>query len=193
MGSCRLPEVEGDKPGKKKFRRYPIGHFHIDIAEVRTGEGKLYLFVARTSKFAHAELHKKAGKMAAAQFLRNLVAVVPYAIRTVLTDNGIQFTNRKRDRCAFERIFGRVCRNDGRGDIEAEIIRRIGAQSRRHLRRRRGCAGRQFAVVAVKNVRETQDIAFCGLTACPTMRRGSQPRHSMIDLKYVLLPATAVP
>ena len=54
-GISRLPEVEGDKPGKKKFKRYPIGYFHIDIAEVRTAEGKLYLFVAidRTSKFAY--------------------------------------------------------------------------------------------------------------------------------------------
>ena len=45
-GISRLPEVEGDKPGKKKFKAYPIGYFHIDIAEVRTAEGKLYLFVA---------------------------------------------------------------------------------------------------------------------------------------------------
>jgi len=33
-GISRLPEVEGDKPAKQKFRRYPIGYFHIDIAEV---------------------------------------------------------------------------------------------------------------------------------------------------------------
>ena len=53
-GISRLPEVEGDKPDKKKFKTYPIGYFHIDIAEVQTAEGKLYLFVAidRTSKFA---------------------------------------------------------------------------------------------------------------------------------------------
>lgn len=43
-GISRLPEVEGDKPTKKKFKTYPIGFFHIDIAEVRTAEGKLYLF-----------------------------------------------------------------------------------------------------------------------------------------------------
>ncbi|RMI14839.1 IS481 family transposase [Sinorhizobium meliloti] len=115
-GISRLPEVEGDKPGKKKFKRYPIGYFHIDIAEVRTAEGKLHLFVRshdRTSKFAYAELHEKAGKMAAAKFLRNLVAAVPYAIHTVLTDNGIQFTNRKQDRHVFEHIFDRVCHDNG--------------------------------------------------------------------------------
>jgi hypothetical protein len=30
----------------RKFVHYPIGYFHIDLAEVRTAEGKLYLFVA---------------------------------------------------------------------------------------------------------------------------------------------------
>ena len=44
-GISRLPEVNGDKPGKKKFKAYPIGYFHIEIAEVRTAEGKLYLYV----------------------------------------------------------------------------------------------------------------------------------------------------
>jgi transposase-like protein len=38
----RLPEVEGDKPCRKKFNTYPIGFFHIDLAEVRTAQGKLY-------------------------------------------------------------------------------------------------------------------------------------------------------
>lgn len=107
----RLPEVDGDKPPRKKFKKYPIGYVHIDIAEVRTEEGKLYLFVAidRTSKFAYAELHETYGKMEAAQFLRNVIVAVPYKIHTVLTDNGIQFTNRKTDRHAFPHIFDRVC------------------------------------------------------------------------------------
>jgi transposase InsO family protein len=114
-GISRLPDVEGDKPARKRFKRYPIGYFHIDLAEVRIADGKLYLFVAidRTSKFAFARLVEKAGKMAAAQFLRDLVAAVPYRLHTVLTDNGIQFSNRKCDTHAFEHIFDRVCREYG--------------------------------------------------------------------------------
>ena len=42
----RLPAIEGETGRKKAFKRYPIGYFHIDIAEVRTEEGKLHLFVA---------------------------------------------------------------------------------------------------------------------------------------------------
>lgn len=114
-GISRLPEVTGDKTPKRKFKTYPIGYFHIDIAEVQTAEGKLRLFVAidRTSKFAFVELHQEGGKMIAAQFLRNLVAAVPYRIHIVLTDNGIQFTNHAHHKYAFHHIFDRVCDENG--------------------------------------------------------------------------------
>jgi hypothetical protein len=66
----RLPSVDGDKPAKRKFKSYPIGYFHIDIAEVSTEQGKLRLFVGidRTSKFAFVSLVETAGKMEAARF-----------------------------------------------------------------------------------------------------------------------------
>ncbi len=92
-GISRLPEVQGNKTVKKAFKAYPIGFFHIDIAEVQTAEGKLYLFVAidRTSKFAFAQLVESATRVTASAFLEALVAAVPYRTYTVLTDNGIQF------------------------------------------------------------------------------------------------------
>ena len=93
-GISQLPEIEGSRPAKKKFKAYPIGYFHIDIAEVQTAEGKLYLYVAidRTSKFAFVQLVRKTGRTSATAFLEALIAAVPYKIHTVLTDNGIQFT-----------------------------------------------------------------------------------------------------
>jgi hypothetical protein len=71
-GISRLPDLEGDKP-----------------AGVRTGEGKLYLFVAidRTSKFAVARLYDEATRLTACQFLKELLEVVPCRIHTLLTDN----------------------------------------------------------------------------------------------------------
>ena len=94
-GIGRLPDLGGEKVAKKKFKVYPIGFFHIDIAEVQTAEGKLYLLVAidRTSKFAFVELHRKATRRIAADFLRHLVEAVPYKIHTILTDNGTHFTD----------------------------------------------------------------------------------------------------
>ena len=93
-GISRLPEAVGDKPNRKKFKAYPIGYVHIDIAEIQTAEGKLYLYVAidRTSKFAFVQVVRKTGRTSASGFLEALIAAVPYKIHTVLTDNGIQFT-----------------------------------------------------------------------------------------------------
>ncbi len=78
-GISRLPEIAGDKAVKQPFKRYPIGYFHIDIAEVRTEEGKLHLFVAidRTAEFAFAQLHEAANVKAAVAFLRALIEAVP--------------------------------------------------------------------------------------------------------------------
>ena len=36
-GISRLPEVEGDKSDKKKFKTYPIGYFHIDCRSRLSG------------------------------------------------------------------------------------------------------------------------------------------------------------
>ena len=94
-GISRLPDIDGDKPKRSRFKAYPIGYFHVDIAQVSTEQGQLYLFVAidRTSKFAFVQLHGRATQRIAAAFLHDLVAAVPYTIHTVLTDNGIPFTN----------------------------------------------------------------------------------------------------
>ena len=96
-GIGKLPDIDGEKAPKKRFKTYPIGFFHIDIAEVLTEQGRLYLFVAidGTSKFAFTQLHAKATTRTAGDFLRALVSAVPYKIHTVLTDNGIHFTDPK--------------------------------------------------------------------------------------------------
>mmetsp|Transcript_29206 Transcript_29206/g.56494 ORF Transcript_29206/g.56494 Transcript_29206/m.56494 type:complete len:265 (-) Transcript_29206:675-1469(-) len=94
----RLPDVEAplthasmccravDKPKRQTFKRDPIGFYHIDIAEVRTEEGKLYLFVGidRTSKFAVAQLVEKANRKTAWAFLEHLLEAAPYKIHTIL-------------------------------------------------------------------------------------------------------------
>src|SRR5262245_12140368 len=69
----RLPSIDGEKR-RQKFKSYPIGYFHIDMAEVRTAEGKLYMFVAidRASKFAFVELHDKATRRNASELPQTL-------------------------------------------------------------------------------------------------------------------------
>ena len=94
-----LPKMDGDKPTRQKFNRYPIGCFHIDIAELRTNEVKLYLFVAIdcTSKLAVAKIVDKANRKTAWEFLDAVLEAVPSKTHTVLTDNGIQFCDQQRN------------------------------------------------------------------------------------------------
>jgi hypothetical protein len=90
-GISRLTALEGDAAENKRFKVYSIGYFHIDIAEVRTRERKLHLYVGidRTSKFAFAQLHEKADRPNAVLFLEALLEAVPYDLHTILTDNPV--------------------------------------------------------------------------------------------------------
>ena len=109
------PDIEGDKPAQKKVKPYPLGDYHLAIAEVRTAAGKLYLCVAidRVCKFAYAEWPEEASQGVAAQCLCKLMVAVPDKIHTVLPDHGIQFTNRQGDQYAFPHLFDRLCQADG--------------------------------------------------------------------------------
>jgi Integrase core domain len=109
-GISRLPD-EGDKPRRQKFKRYPMGFFHIDIAKVQTAEGKLYLFVGIdwAAKFAVAQLVATADRKTAWEFLEHVLETVPYLVHTILTDNGIQFAEQPRNR---NTIYSRPMRFD---------------------------------------------------------------------------------
>lgn len=91
-GIARLPEAA--TPRRGRLRAYPIGYFQVDI-EVPTEQGRLYLFVVvdRTSKFAFAQLHERATRRVATEFLEALAAAVSYRVHTVLADNCTQFVD----------------------------------------------------------------------------------------------------
>ena len=107
----RMPELAGEKPKTKRFAGHAIGYFDVEIPEVRTEEGKLYLFVAinRTSKSAPIRLEKEATPRSAADFLRSLVEAVAYQIDMLLTDNGILFYHSPRHRSGPTPGLGCIC------------------------------------------------------------------------------------
>ena len=69
--------------------------------------------IGRTSKVAFVRLVESAGRMEAAQFLREPIEAVPHRLPTVLTDNGIQFTPRDRDVWDSQHVFDRVREEHG--------------------------------------------------------------------------------
>jgi transposase InsO family protein len=111
-GISRLPPAEtGDPRARKAFKDYPLGYLHVDFAEFQTEEGKQYLFVAidRTSKVTFAELQPQATQAAATDFLRRVLARLPYKVNIVLTDNGIQFTRLPHHRPDGPHPFEALC------------------------------------------------------------------------------------
>jgi len=54
--------------------------------------------LTRTAKFAFPALHEKSDRPTAARFLRDLIPAVPYRVRSVLTDTGLQLTDLPRIR-----------------------------------------------------------------------------------------------
>lgn len=113
-GISQLPK-ESNPRMKKAFKKHPPGYFHIDIAEVRTEEGKLYLFVGidRTTKYTYARFYKRAKRQEALDFLGKLHEAVPYKIKIVLTDNGVQFALREQDRHMVIHPFSLRCEQMG--------------------------------------------------------------------------------
>ncbi len=89
-----MPKNENQKREKKAFKAYQIGYVHVDISEVKTEEGKAYLFVAidRLTKYIYVELHDNMKVDTSTSFLNNLIANCCFRITHILTDNGAQFT-----------------------------------------------------------------------------------------------------
>ena len=123
----RLPKNGESTSKRKHFAETKIGYVHIDHCELRLAEGKLHMFLAidRVSKFTHVAFYDAATKMNGAAFRREVVAVFPYAIHTVLTDNGMAFADLPQDRDGptatwMGHLFDRVCREHG---IEHRLTR----------------------------------------------------------------------
>src|SRR5919107_416823 len=119
-GISRLPRDEEKASKRQHFAETAIGYVHVDLCELRLAEGKLSVFLAidRVSKFVHVAFFEAPTKLNGAAFLREAVAAFPYAIHTVLTDNGMAFADLPKYRDGptarwMGHIFDRVCREHG--------------------------------------------------------------------------------
>jgi transposase InsO family protein len=119
-GISRLPQDPEKASKRGRFAETRIGYVHIDVCELRLAQGKLFMFLAidRVSKFAHVAFYDANTKLNGAAFLREVVATFPYAIHTVLTDNGMAFADLPKYRDGptarwMGHVFDRVCREHG--------------------------------------------------------------------------------
>ena len=91
----KLPEKEKEKA--KKFKEYDPGYLHIDVTYLPKINGvKYYLFVAidRATRTLYYKIYDAKTSANAESFMNECIAFFPFGITHVLTDNGLEFTNR---------------------------------------------------------------------------------------------------
>jgi transposase-like protein len=94
-GINKVPEKEKEKA--KKFKEYDPGYLHIDVTYLPKINGvKYYLFVAidRATRTLYYKIYDAKTSANTEGFMKECLAFFPFAITHVLTDNGLEFTNR---------------------------------------------------------------------------------------------------
>lgn len=85
------------KKETKKFSPTPLGYVHIDTSYLVKLGGvywKMLVAIERNSRWCHIKMVPRKTAVNAADFLREVAGVAPFKLRTVLTDNGTEFTLR---------------------------------------------------------------------------------------------------
>ena len=93
-----MPETEPE-PSPKSFKAYDPGYVHIDVKylpQMPDETQRRYLFVGidRATRWVYMEVLPDKTAASAQGFLKRLVKRAPFKIRTTLTDNGKEFTDR---------------------------------------------------------------------------------------------------
>jgi transposase InsO family protein len=90
-----VPQKEKEKA--KKFKEYEPGYLHVDVTYLPKINGvKHYLFVAidRATRLLYHEVYDSKTSENTETFINNCLAFFPFGITHILTDNGLEFTNR---------------------------------------------------------------------------------------------------
>jgi len=91
----RVPKEQ--KEQAKKFKEYKPGFLHIDVTYLPKLNGvKYYLFVAidRATRLMYYKVYENKTAQNAVEFLKECKAYFPCYITHILTDNGLEFTDR---------------------------------------------------------------------------------------------------
>ncbi len=94
-GINKVPKKEKEKA--KKFKEYDPGYLHIDVTYLPKINGvKYYLFVAidRATRTLYFKIYDAKTSANAERFMLECLDFFPFGITHVLTDNGLEFTNR---------------------------------------------------------------------------------------------------
>jgi transposase InsO family protein/transposase-like protein len=99
VGNLHDLQAKTARPKHSGFKAYEPGYLHIDVKylpQMADETSRRYLFVAidRATRWVFIRVFKAKTAANARRFLRDLERACPIRIRTILTDNGKEFTDR---------------------------------------------------------------------------------------------------
>jgi transposase-like protein len=113
LGISRIPEATREKA--KKYKEYQPGYLHIDVTYMPKLEGeKYYLFVAidRATRLMYYKVYENKTASNAVLFLQECKAFFPFYITHILSDNGLEFTDKfvgKEKKVSGNHVFDKLC------------------------------------------------------------------------------------
>jgi len=115
-GVNTVPQKEKEKA--KKFKEYDPGFLHLDVTYLPKINGiKYYLFVAidRATRTLYYKVYDAKTSANAEVFMLECLEFFPFGITHVLTDNGLEFTNR-----LLKNKKGEYCTKSSKLDVVCE-------------------------------------------------------------------------
>jgi transposase InsO family protein len=94
-GISRVPEEQKEKA--KKFKEYSPGFLHLDVTYLPKINGiKRYLYVVidRATRLMYYRIYDNKTAVNTKEFILEAMDFLPFNITHILTDNGLEFTNR---------------------------------------------------------------------------------------------------
>ena len=98
-GVDKLPKPSPESSPAKPFKAYEPGYVHIDVKylpQMADEPSRGYVFVAidRATRWVFIGIKRRKTAAAARSFLNEVAKAAPFVIKTILTDNGKEFTDR---------------------------------------------------------------------------------------------------
>ncbi|GHU94693.1 transposase [Bacteroidia bacterium] len=114
-----VPQEKKEKA--QKFKAYQPGYLHVDVTYLPKLDGqKWYLFVAidRATRLIYYRVYSAKSAKNAEDFFDCCMEFFPFKIEYILTDNGLEFTNRllkskKGEHCKKASLFDVKCYENG--------------------------------------------------------------------------------
>ena len=110
-----IPEEK--KEEAKKFKEYAPGFLHLDVTYLPKLNGKkryLYVVIDRATRLMYYKIYDRKTAINTKDFILEAMAFLPFNITHILTDNGLEFTNRllkskKGEVCKKASLLDEIC------------------------------------------------------------------------------------